>query len=310
MPQFFERFRDELARYAEGVHRLGEPARAADVRGLPAELASFLRSWNGGDLFVDAFTLRAADAVERDGELLIFGETAGGDRLALDEKGRVLRLEEDTGEVLVEGSGFARWLEAMVVAEGVIYDREGEFREEVFDDSGEELLPEAAERRERKALKLDPAAPAPAWRLAKALARLGQAAKAARVLEELVARAPDFAWAWFDLGRLRRDAGKLAEAEEAFARAAADGEYEHSAYFAAHAARTAAARGDDLARARHAARALELDRDLARAQRDAAERLLTEDRREEALEAAELARALRPGDLQTIALLERALASR
>ena len=310
MPQFFERFRDELARYAEGVHRLGEPARAADVRGLPAELASFLRSWNGGDLFVDAFTLRAADAVERDGELLIFGETAGGDRLALDEKGRVLRLEEDTGEVLVEGSGFARWLEAMVVAEGVIYDREGEFREEVFDDSGEELLPEAAERRERKALRLDPAAPAPAWRLAKALARLGQAAKAARVLEELVARAPDFAWAWFDLGRLRRDAGKLAEAEEAFARAAADGEYEHSAYFAAHAARTAAARGDDLARARHAARALELDRDLARTQRDAAERLLTEDRREEALEAAELARALRPGDLQTIALLERALASR
>jgi len=310
VPQFFERFRDELARYAEGVHRLGEPARAADVRGLPAELASFLRSWNGGDLFVDAFTLRAADAVERDGELLIFGETAGGDRLALDEKGRVLRLEEDTGEVLVEGSGFARWLEAMVVAEGVIYDREGEFREEVFDDSGEELLPEAAERRERKALRLDPAAPAPAWRLAKALARLGQAAKAARVLEELVARAPDFAWAWFDLGRLRRDAGKLAEAEEAFARAAADGEYEHSAYFAAHAARTAATRGDDLARARHAARALELDRDLARAQRDAAERLLTEDRREEALEAAELARALRPGDLQTIALLERALASR
>ena len=304
--QFFERFRAELARYAEGVHNLGPPARADEVRGVPDELASFLRSWNGGELFVDAVSLRPADGLEREGELLVFGESAGGDRLALDAAGRVVRLEEDTGELLVEGSGFARWLEAYVVGEGVVYDREGEFREDVFDDSGEELLPEAAERRERKILKLDPGAPAPAWRLAKALARLGKPDKAARVLEELVARAPDFAWAWFDLGRLQRDAFRLEEAEAAFARAAADDGYEHAAYFAAHAARTAAARGDEAARARHAARALALDPSLPNAQRAAAELLLEEERTDEALEAAELARALRPGDLQTMALIKRA----
>ena len=54
MPVFFERFRTEIASYAEGVFRLGEPATAAQVKGLPAELAAFLRSWNGAELFIDA----------------------------------------------------------------------------------------------------------------------------------------------------------------------------------------------------------------------------------------------------------------
>ncbi|HEX5632807.1 MAG TPA: hypothetical protein VFX50_06240, partial [Gemmatimonadales bacterium] len=56
---FFLDFRRELARYAEGVHWLGEPATQAEVDAavaavpvpLPAELRSFLRSWNGAELF-------------------------------------------------------------------------------------------------------------------------------------------------------------------------------------------------------------------------------------------------------------------
>jgi tetratricopeptide (TPR) repeat protein len=307
---FFERFRAEVARYAEGVHRLGEPAPAAAVAGLPDELASFLRSWNGAELFIDAVELFAAEAVRREDGLVVFGR-AGDDALALDAGGRVVRVEEDTGEALVEGTSFARWLEGYVVAEGTLYDREGEFKEGLFDESGEELAPAAAERRERRALKVDPDAPAPAWRLARALDRLGQAGKAARVLGELVARAPAFGWAWFDLGRLRRAAGDLGGAEEAFARAAAaDPGYEHAGYFAAHAARAAAARGDEAARATHAARALAADPDLARAQRQAAEGLLGEGRRAEALEAAEVAAALAPRDVAVADLVRRVLRSR
>jgi tetratricopeptide (TPR) repeat protein len=308
--RFFERFRAEVARYADGVHRLGAPAPAAAVAGLPDELASFLRSWNGAELFVDAVELFPADGVVRDGDLAVFGR-AGDDRLALDGAGRVVRVEEDTGEALIEGTSFARWLEAYVVAEATLYDREGEFRDGVFDDSGEEIAPAVVEKRERRALKLDPGAPAPSWRLARALDRLGQGAKAARVLDELVARAPAFGWAWFDLGRLRRVAGDLAAAEQAFARAAAaDPGYEHAGYFAAHAARAAAARGDDGARAGHAARALTLDPELARRQRQAAEELVDEGRRAEALEAAEVAAALTPRDVTVADLVRRCRGAR
>jgi tetratricopeptide (TPR) repeat protein len=303
--RFFERFRAEVARYADGVHRLGDPAPPAAVAGLPEELAAFLRSWNGADLFIDAVQLFAADAIEPAGPLLLFGR-AGADALALDAAGQVLRVEDDTGESLTEGTGFGAWLEGFMAAEATLYDREGEFRDGLFDDGGEELLPAAAERRERRALKVDPEAPAPAWRLARALDRRGQPAKAVRVLEPLVARAPGFAWAWFDLGRLRRAAGDLAGAEAAFARAAAaDPDYEHAGYFAAHAARAAHARGDDRARAAHAASALAHDADLAGAQRRAAEELCVEGRHAEALEAAEVAAGLAPRDVAVVDLVRR-----
>lgn len=298
---FFERFRAEVARYADGVHRLGDPARPAALKGLPAELASFLRSFDGADLFVDALTIRDAAHVAREGELVVFGETATGDRLALDPGGRVLRLEEDTGEALVEGTSFARWIEALVVADGVLYDREGDFREGLFDEDSDELTPAAAEKRERKALKLDPDAPAPAWRLARALERSGRAAEAEKLLRRAVAGDPDFGWAWFDLAKLARAAGRLEDAEAAFARAAECGG-DHAGFFAAHAARAAAERGDDAARARHAARAVELDPLVTQAQRRAAASRLEEGAREEAKEHVALAAAVAPRDLDVLAL--------
>src|SRR5687767_9197 len=169
----------------------------------------------------------------REDDLLVFGHTSTGDRLALDAKGRVLRIEEDTGETLVEGTSFAKWIEAVVAADGVLYDREGEFREDVFDEAGEEMRPELVEKRERKALKIDPLAPAPAWRLAKALEKTGRPKKALDLLMTVVETDPSFGWAWFDLGRMLRSSGKLEQAEEAFSRAAeADPDYDHAGYFA------------------------------------------------------------------------------
>jgi tetratricopeptide (TPR) repeat protein len=301
---FYERFRAELARYAEGVHNLGEPARADALLGLPDELGSFLRSWDGAELFIDAVTILPVAGITREEDLVVFGATGAGDRLALDGKGRVLRLEEDTGERLVEGTSFARWLEAFVAGEGILYDREGEFQE-VFDDEGE-LLPRFAEKRERKVLKVDPGASAPRWRLAKALAKLGHADKAIAALREAVELDPAFGWAWFDLGQLARAAGDLDEAEAAYARAAeAEPEYEHAGYFAAHAARIARDRGDEPGRAKHAGRALTLEPDLARAQKEAARQLLLEERVDEAREAAAIAAALAPRDLEALDLLKK-----
>ena len=299
--RWFERFREEVARYADGVHLLGPPAEEAALAGLPAELAAFLRSWDGADLFVDAVTIASARALAREDDLLVFGHTASGDRLALDPAGRVLKLEEDTGERLVEGTSFARWLEALAAAEAVFYDREGEFHEGVFDEGREDPTPEAVARREKKALRLDPGAPGPSWRLARALERLRRPREARRLLEEVCAAEPRFAWAWFDLGRLRRAAGEGAGAEDAFVRAAEASE-EHAAWFSAHAARAAAEAGDEAARARHAARAAALDPALPGSQRRAAEARLADGERREAAELLALALAVAPRDLESLAL--------
>ncbi|MBI4509417.1 MAG: tetratricopeptide repeat protein [Deltaproteobacteria bacterium] len=304
---FFERFRQEIARYAPGVHRLGSPPSAEAVKALPEELASFLRSFDGAELFIDALTIFDRAHVEREGDLLVFGETGTGDRMALDLSApggpNVVRLEEDTGETLVEGTSFGRWIEGFVVAEGVIYDREGEFREGVFDETGEELAPDAVIKRERKALKLDPSAPAPAWRLARALEKKGQVEEAIRLLEQVTERSPRFSWALFDLARLLETKGELAQAESRFLAAAeADPDASHAGTFAAHAARVAAMRGDEAARARHAARALELAPDVARRQKDACRALLAEGAMEEARSTLEVAAALTPRDLEIIDL--------
>jgi tetratricopeptide (TPR) repeat protein len=312
---FFERFREEVAGYAEGVHRLGGPASPAALVDVPdAELRDFLGSWDGAELFIDAYLVRSAAQLEREGGVLWFGETALGDSLGieLERGGRVVRLEEDTGELLVEGSSFARWLEATVVADGVLYDREGEWLDDVFDDDRDELSSAAAVRREKKALKLDPDAPAPAWRLAKAQERGGDARAARKTLEQLVERVQDFAWAWFDLGRLRRGDSDAPGAEAAFVAAANAGEQQGSelaGWFAAHAARAAAERGDEDARARHAARALALDPEVARAQRRAAQARVDEGELDEARELVALAAALLPRDLEVAELARRLAAS-
>ncbi|MSP16392.1 MAG: hypothetical protein EXR73_07265 [Myxococcales bacterium] len=306
---FFERFRAEVARYAEGVHRLGPPAASAALVGVPAELADFLRSFDGAELFVDAFVIHPAAGLCRDEDRWIFGETATGDALCIGPGGAVLRVEADSGETLVEGTSFARWIEALCVAEAVLHDREGEFKEGVFDETGEELAPAASERRERLVLKLDPDAPAPTWRLARAVEQRGRASEARVLLERLVAGRGAFGWAWFDLARLRLADGDALGAEAAYASAAdADPSYEHAGYFVAHAARVARMRGDEATRVRHAARARELDPEVVTSQKRAGEALLEEGAIDEALVHLELAAALAPRDVAVLELLARARA--
>jgi tetratricopeptide (TPR) repeat protein len=305
----FERLVAELARYAEGVHELAAPAQNTELDGLPSgELRDFYASFDGATLFVGALEIYPASAVTREADRLIVGATSEGDRIAVDRRGRVLKIEEGSGEATVEGSSYARWLEAYVVGESVVYDREGEFRDEIFADDGEGLTAEAELKRARRILKVDPGAPGPRSRLARALEREGDVDGARSQLGKLVAECPEFAWAWFDLGRLARDAAELHEAEQAFARAAecaaAEGA-EHAGFFAAQAARAALERGDEAGRKQHAARALALDEDIVRGQLRAALARADEGAHDEARELAELARAVAPRDLQVLELLRR-----
>jgi len=293
-----------LGRSAEGVHVLGAPAVALDAD-LPAGLAAVYREMDGAELFHGDLVLRPRAGWERRAGRVRIGEL-GSDALWVDlSTGAVWRVEEDTGEWIEEGSTFERWLWGWVEGQALLYDAEGEFVGGVLDEEGE-LAPEAAMDRERRLLRRDRAAPAPRWRLARALARAGAREEARDQLEEVVASHPRFAWAWYDLARLSAALGELGGArEEALAAAEADPDYEHAPFFLAFAARLAHLAGDEAARAELAARALARDADLARRQLDGARASLDAGEAAAARELAEIALALEPRRLEAIDLLRR-----
>lgn len=292
-----------LSRYPDGIHRLNPPAAALDAD-LPPVVASFYRLHDGGDLFHEALVLHPAAHIRRDGDRFHLG-TLDADDLWVDRAGRVWRVEEDSGDWIEEGTSFERFLAGWIAAQSVILDDEGEFVDDVFDEDGE-LTDAAAIRRERKALDRDRDAPGPRWRLARALARAGRIDDARAELEQLVEARPRFGWAWYDLARLAEQLGELDSAEaDAVAAAEADPGYEHAAFFRAQAARLAAARGDDAARAAHAGWALQIAPELVRTHREAAEASLAAGEPDTAREHAALAAALAPTDLNVLALRAR-----
>ncbi|MGZ3426629.1 MAG: hypothetical protein ACXVCV_08270, partial [Polyangia bacterium] len=155
---FFDRFRADVRRYADGVHELGDPAPAGLIAALPPSLRELYRSWNGMRLFTDSLVLEPAARVVRDGELWRVGEAFGAP-LAADEGGRIYELD-DAGDRVLQGSTLERWLAAVMAREGLLVDREGEWKE-VFD--GDALSSEVRQKRARVGLKHDPQSAA--WQL-------------------------------------------------------------------------------------------------------------------------------------------------
>jgi tetratricopeptide (TPR) repeat protein len=296
---------DELARYAPGVHILGPRAGINAVASLPPVLASFYLQHNGAELFHQTLVLRPADKLERGGDRWLVGEI-GRDEIWVDDADAVWRVESDSGDAIHEGTRFDRWLDGWIEAEGVLYATDGEFLDFAVEEHGEELTPAATLERERRAHKRDRKAAGPWWRLARALARIGDPERARDELEHLVAEHPRFAWAWFDLARLSEQLGQTEGAiDEARAAAEADPDYEHAPYFYAYAAKLAAAANDEPQRAELAARALAADPDLARTQREAATTTLAEGNPDTARELLHITLALTPRDLEALALLKK-----
>ncbi|HEY2729889.1 MAG TPA: SMI1/KNR4 family protein, partial [Polyangia bacterium] len=243
---FFERFREAVARLPDGLIRPAPPAAAeaiaraeAGLGALPPDYASFLRSFDGADLFHEAIVIagvgeaapRALLALNEDRQepngpsgrrALVFAEAVAGDRFALDERGRVLRLRAGSDERIVAGSGFERWLDAAVARERVLYGPDGEFAPDVFDDDGEEIAAAVVLRQTERALKVDPGSAEAQHDRGVALRRLGRAERALEAFAAASALDPDDPWPWFDFGRTALAAGRdLPRAREAFERAAA-----------------------------------------------------------------------------------------
>ncbi|WP_428262460.1 tetratricopeptide repeat protein [Haliangium sp.] len=307
-----ERVLAMVARAPGGLHWLGEPARLLDAA-WPDSLVEVYRAFDGASLFHEAVVLVPATQVRRRADAGVSGYAVGsldGDDLVVDDRARVWRHEQDSGEWLPEGERFDRWLLGVIEAQEVLYERDGEFADEVFDDSGEPV-PEVSERMQRRILKRDRDAPGPRWRLARALVQQGKVEAGRDQLETLVAARPEFAWAWYDLARISESLGALEQAlDEMEAAATAQPGYEHAGFFWAQAARLARALGDEARRQACADRARADAPDLAAGQREGAQASLDEGDLDAALELVETALALSPRDLVAVDLRARIQARR
>jgi Tfp pilus assembly protein PilF len=302
-PGGLDRVFEALEAAPAGLHDVAAPV-AALPRGLPEPLIDFYARCDGARLFIDSLELVPSADVAPRGEHWVFG-TLEGDDLLIDARGRIWRSDESLDDLVCEGTRLDRWFAGVVDAIAVLYDDEGEFADDCFDDDGE-LLPAIGERQLRAMLKRDPAAPGPRWRLGNALLAQDSVAEARGELEEAVASEPGFAWAWLDLAKISERVGELSGAVDE-ARAAADASAGHpqTGYFHAQLARIAGRAGDETTRAAAAQRAAELAPELKAAQLEGARASLAEGDAASARGLVDLLRAVWPRDLEVLELAHR-----
>ena len=300
-----DRIMATLEKWPAGLHDLTEPTVDVPID-WPASVSDVYLAFDGGSLFGDLLTLAPAKeaVVDADDGLVAIGELMG-DVVWFDQRGRVWRDDPDTGERVVDGTRFDRWLHGVLAGLARLYDADGEYADDAFTDDGE-LTDEVAEAQLHAQLKRDPRAPGPRWRLARSLAGRDELTAAREQLEDVVAASPELAWAWLDLARISEKLGELAGAiDEAEAAAAARPGHELGGYFLAEAARIAAVAGDEPRRADLAARALAREPDLTRGQLAGATTSLAAGELDDAAHLIALARALAPRDLSVIDLARR-----
>ncbi len=254
-----ERIERVLERWPAGMHDLGEPGTATPLD-WPATLQELYMTWDGLRLFGEAIELvPAAEVVVEDGRWRI--GVGWGDELQVDARGRVWR--DDDSVWTCDGTSIDRWLSGAIDAEAMLYQPDGEWADDVFDDDGE-FEPSIAIARARAQLRRDGKAPGPRLRLARMLrladddTRVAARDEARDLLEGLVGDEPTMAWAWHELARISEELGELDGATDeatAAAEAAHQLGQDDEAFFWAHAARLAALRGDEPRRAAAATRA-------------------------------------------------------
>ncbi|HEY3801314.1 MAG TPA: hypothetical protein VGL61_01860 [Kofleriaceae bacterium] len=286
-----------------GLHDLDPPA---DVPpGMPESLIELYARCGGMRLFLDVLEIVAPDELERDNGHWRFA-TVDGDAVSIDETGRIWRVDPSIEDEVHDGTRLDRWLAGQLDALAVVYDDDGEFADDVFDEDGE-VLPAARERQLRAQLARDKHAPAPRWRLAQLLLEGSDDAKARDELEQVVADDPVFAWAWLDLARVSERLGetKTALDEARMAAEAAEGaQHPQAGYFWAQLARLAVRASDELVRAEAATKASLLAPDLKRAQIEGARERLAAGDTASAQGLLDLLRAVWPRDLEVLQLAQ------
>ncbi len=283
-----------------GLHDIDPPAEELPS-GLPAPLIELYARCDGARIFVESVEIVPSHAVTHENGRWQFA-TVEGDAISIETKGKLWREEESIEDEVVDGTRIDRWLAAQIDAFDLIFDRDGEYADDVFDDDGD-ILPIIREQQLRAQLKRDAAAPAPRWRLAHVLVEQGAIEDARNELEQVVADDPVFAWAWLDLARVSERLGELGGAidEARMAAEAAEGvQHPQAGYFWSQVARLATRAGDEMVRAEAATKASLLAPNLKRAQIEGARERIDAGDKASAKGLLDLLRAVWPRDLEVL----------
>lgn len=286
-----------------GLHDVERPA-AKLPPGLPTPLIELYARCDGLRMFLDTVEIMPASEVTMPTPGKWQFASEDGDPIIIDVRGRIWRTDESLDDDVCEGTRLDRWLAGLLDSISLLYDEEGEFLDDVFDDAGE-IAPKVREKQLRAQLKRDAAAPAVRWRLALSLATQGLEENARDELEQVVADDPAFTWAWLDLGRISEQLGDLGNAVDEIRMAAETAEtsqHPQAGYFWSQLARLAARTGDDVLRAQAATKTSLLAPTLKRAQLDGVRELIADGDHQSATGLLELLRAVWPRDLEVLAL--------
>ncbi len=271
--------------------------------GLPPALIELYARCDGARLYVDSIEILPSHEVQFDHGKWRFA-ISDGDSIAIDHRSRVTRSDDSIEDDVVDGTRLDRWLAGQLDALALLYDNDGEFADDVFDEDGE-IESRVREGQLRAQLRRDAAAPGPRWRLAHVLLAQGATEDARNELEQVVADDPVFAWAWLDLARVSEQLGEIGGAidEARMAAEAAEGaQHPQAGYFWSQVARFASRAGDDLVRAEAATKASLLAPSLKRAQIEGARERITAGDKASAKGLLELLRAVWPRDLEVLEL--------
>ncbi len=288
-----------------GLHDL-DPPNERLPSGLPAPLIALYGHCDGGRVYVDSLHIVPSHEVAR-GEGRWTFATSEGCAVAIDAQGRIWRTDDSIEDSVCEGTRVDRWLAGEVDALAMIYDEDGEFAEDVFDDEGE-IAVSIREKQLRARLKRDAGAPGPRWNLARLLLERGETSQARDQLEQVVAEDPSFAWAWLDLAQVSEQLGDLRNAVDE-SRTAADvasrSRHPQSGYFWAQVARFAMRADDEATRADAAQQTSQLAPGLKQMQIEGARESLAAGDPASANGLLELLRAVWPRDLEVLDLEKR-----
>lgn len=289
-----------------GLHDL-EPPSPELPKGLPEPLIELYARCDGGRFFHDTIVLAPAAEVTMQVPGRWQFATVEEDTISLDHRGRIFRSDASLDDEICEGTRLDRWLAGAVEATGLLYDGDGEFADNIFDEEGE-IEPVVREKQLRLHLKRDPAAPGVRWRLAHALLDQGAGEDARNEMEQVVADDPAFAWAWLDLARISESLGELKGAvdEARMAAESAEGvQHAQAGYFWSQVARLATRTGDEILRAEAATRTSMLAPTLKQAQIAGARESLEQGDTDSAKGLVDLLRAVWPRDLEVLELARR-----
>jgi len=297
-----DRIFDLLDEAAPGLHDVEPPA--PDLPGnLPEPLIELYARCDGARIFGDTLEIVPARDVAFDQGRWQFA-TSNGEPVAIDHRGRIWMQDESIEDAVCEATRLDRWLAGEVDALALVFDGDGEFAEDVFDDDGE-MMPVVREQQLRAKIKRDAAAPGPRWRLALVLLEQGADEDARNQLEQVVADDPVFAWAWLDLARVSERIGEVGGANDE-ARLAAEApegvQHTPAGYFWSQVARLAVRAGDEMTRAQAATRASLLAPDLKKSQIEGARERLAAGDQASAKGLLDLLRAVWPRDLEVLDL--------